>query len=243
MRGDDELNRQSFRGANAWKKNQRTGERVPDIERLQEGGRMQDGVFNAYSMSGHERNHLFVGGEAGFKDVSRVSGADHEADARAFVTLDWNRDGRLDLAVANANGPLLSLFRNELGELAGNYIALEFEGHHLSDRVQESGRSPRDGYGARVEVTLPDGVVIKREHKCGQGFAAQNSKVMLIGIGEATSVDEVKVAWPSGRVHVKKNLAHGRLVRMKDDPVINKGMPAPPNDRPYAAAPGAAVPQ
>ena len=65
------------------------------------------------SHSGHERNRLFLNraGEQ-FVDVSGVSGLDDAADGRSFALLDFDRDGWLDIAVVNANAPLLRLYRN-----------------------------------------------------------------------------------------------------------------------------------
>lgn len=35
---------------------------------------------------------------------------------------------------------------------------------------------------------------------CGEGFAAQNSRVIVVGIGRCLRVDRVLVEWPSGRM-------------------------------------------
>ena len=59
----------------------------------------------------------FRGGR--FSDLSTLSGLDSEADGRSFVWWDYDRDGWLDIALVNANRPLLNLFRNQIGEQPG----------------------------------------------------------------------------------------------------------------------------
>ena len=154
------------------------------------------------SQSGHERNHLFLSdGGRQFVDVSGVAGVDHPGDGRAFAVWDYDRDGWLDLAVTNANAPLLVVYRNQLGDAAGGHargamIALRFVGaNHAA--AAASGVSNRDGYGATASVALGQ-VTVVREHRCGEGFAAQNSATMIIGIGDRDGADSVVVRWPSG---------------------------------------------
>jgi hypothetical protein len=85
------------------------------------------------SLSGHERNRLFLnrGGEE-FLDASGVSGLDDPADGRAFATLDYDRDGWLDIALVNSNAPWVELFRNQMGchpgAGPGRTLALRFVG-------------------------------------------------------------------------------------------------------------------
>ena len=71
------------------------------------------------SFSGHERNHLYVNIDGDdFLDVSGVTGLDHSGDSRAFASLDFDRDGWVDVAMVNANAPLFQLHRNRMGEMA-----------------------------------------------------------------------------------------------------------------------------
>jgi hypothetical protein len=180
------------------------------------------GVEDGSSLSGHERNVLFLSREGRqFKNVSGVSGADDPADGRAVSLLDYDRDGWQDLAVVNANSPLLQLFRNEIGEVDGqprtpNVLALRFEGGNRSAQPAD-GLSSRDGYGARVEIDIP-GATLVRVHRAGEGFAAQNSATLLVGLGEATGADAVRVRWPSGRTQELGPVAAGSLLTLLEAP-------------------------
>ncbi len=165
------------------------------------------------SLSGKERNHLFWNrsGEK-FDDISRVSGLDHNGDARVSALLDFDRDGWLDVAIVNANAPRFQLFRNEISATGarGRSIVIEFEGGNHSAEPRP-GWSNRDGIGARVRVFVGADVIV-REHRAGEGFAGQNSPRMLIGIGAREGVDRVEVRWPSGRIQETRDVAAGTLV-------------------------------
>ena len=179
-------------------------------------------VSEGFSLSGHERNVLFLNrrGEQ-FDDVSGVSGVNHPADGRSTALLDYDRDGWQDLVVVNANAPLLQLFRNEIGELparAGtpsSVLALRFEGGNRSATASPE-LSPRDGYGAIAEVELPDATLV-REHRAGEGFAAQNSATQLVGLGDVESVKALRVRWPSGRTQEIGPIAAGSQVTVYED--------------------------
>ena len=173
------------------------------------------------SFSGYERNHLFVnqGGKA-FVDRSGVSGLDALGDSRSFAVLDYNRDGWPDIGLVNANAPLFELFRNELGSWRmadrRKMLALRFVGGNQKAHPNP-GRSCRDGYGAVVTVEL-GGKRLVREHRCGEGFAAQNSSTLLIGIGDHPAASRVSVCWPSGHAQYIHNVAAGTLLTAYEDP-------------------------
>jgi hypothetical protein len=167
------------------------------------------------SQSGGERDHVFLN-RAGqqFVDVSFVSGADHPGDARAAAVLDYDRDGRPDLALVNASAPLLALFHNQVG--AGQVIALRFVGsNHTAE--PRPGRSARDAYGARVTVELGD-LTITREHRAGEQLGGQNSATMLIGLGAHAAAAKVTVRFPSGRVQTAVDVPEGALLTVYEDP-------------------------
>ncbi len=73
------------------------------------------GADVAVSLSGGERNHLFLSDRGRhFDDVSGVSGLDTPGDSRSFAVFDYDRDGWQDVALVNTNAPFLNLSRNEI---------------------------------------------------------------------------------------------------------------------------------
>lgn len=187
-------------------------------DRSQVPGGHTGGMVEGMSFSGNERNNLFLSLAARrFEDLSGVSGVDHPADGRALGLLDYDRDGWLDLAIVNANAPLLQLYRNRIRNLAGErpVLAVRFVGGNRAASPAD-GLAPRDGYGAVVEVDV-DGVGLLREHRAGEGFAAQNSATLLIGLGAGAEGGAVRVRWPSGRVQRLAFAPEGSLVTAYED--------------------------
>jgi hypothetical protein len=198
-------------------------------------GRPLWGMTPMQSWSGHERDHLFwnhAGKE--FVEVSGVSGLDSPLDGRAYAVLDYDRDGFLDIAVVNANAPLFMLYRNRIGEGSrGRSVAIRFVGgNHTA--APAKGVACRDGYGARVTVGLGD-LTLVREHRCGEGFAAQNSATMIVGIGDRAGVASLAVRWPSGAVHRLRDVPAGSLITAYEAPAQS------PVGKPFVVAPYVAV--
>lgn len=200
MRQDETVG-SKLRGSEEWDRNPQTGavDELMDA-RVETGDEIIDGKLRVHSLSGHERNKLYLNEENGsdFLDQSGLSGLDDEADGRAFAVLDYDRDGWQDIVLVNAMNPLTRLFRNELGETnrQGNMLAITLRGGNQTAAPSEW--SNRDGYGARVVVRKGQ-ESIEREHRCGQGYGSQNSAVMRIGLGDWEEVDAIEVRWPSGK--------------------------------------------
>ena len=178
------------------------------------------------SFSGRERNHMFLSSSGReFSDISAVSGLDAVSDSRSFALLDYDRDGWQDIALVNSNAPLLNLFHNEIGrqlgpsDPTGHVVALRFHGGNRS--AQPSTRySAHDGFGAIVTIDLGHETLV-REHRAGEGFAAQNSATMIVGVGEHDVVESVAVAWPSGSRQELRDVAAGRLLTVFEDPAAS----------------------
>ena len=105
-------------------------------------------VREGSSFSGREKNCSFWNvGDGTYADVSALSGLGQVDDARAAALVDWDRDGALDLWVANRTAPSVRFLRNATPR-TNAWVAFDLEGT----------TSNRDGVGARVEVTLePEG--------------------------------------------------------------------------------------
>lgn len=140
--------------------------------------------------SGRERNLCFRNrGDGRFDDVSYVSGLDLDADGRAFVPLDLDSDGDLDLIVKNRNGRQLRAFRNDLREQPARLLSLRLEGR----------ASNRDGVGARVEVETSQREMT-REIVSGSGYLSQRTRRAEFGLLDGEAVRRIRVRWPSGAV-------------------------------------------
>ncbi len=167
-----------------------------------------ENAWTAFSHSGNERNRLFLNQAGqGFVNASGLSGADSLKDGRAFALLDFNRDGFSDLILVNANEPLIQVFQNQTP--ASN------QRNFLAVRLQGAEPSNFDAIGARVFLKTEHGVIF-RALSAGEGFASQNSKTLLIGLGKSEEVEELTVIWPSGRQSHFYKIPTGKLVELTE---------------------------
>lgn len=119
--------------------------------------------------------------------MARAAGADDRRDARGVAAADLDRDGRVDLVIANNNAPP-TILMNELAA-AGRWVGLELVGS----------RSNRDAVGAVVRLTA-GGTTMVRSVEAGSGYSAQSAHALHFGLAQAAELTELEVRWPSGSV-------------------------------------------
>ena len=170
--------------------------------------------------SGNERNHLYFGGVPGyFQDYSGISGIDDPGDGRSFSTLDYDLDGRQDIALASPGSPRFRLLRNGIGERVGadnGFIAVRLVGGNHSASASTEW-SARDGFGAAVALDL-SGTIVFREHQPESGFVGQNSTTMILGMGKHPKAARMDVRWLSGKTQTLENVPARRLVTVYENP-------------------------
>ncbi len=127
----------------------------------------------------------------------------------AVLTADYDLDGRLDLLVTNGKFPRAfsysgrqQLFRN-LTNNSNHWVEIDLQGTI----------SNRDGIGARVFATTPDGKVQLREQGNGMHIHSQNHQRLHIGLGQNRQVD-LEVRWPSGVIEYFAAMKVDRLHRL-----------------------------
>ena len=131
-------------------------------------------------------------GADGSVDVAWLSGVGILADGRNALAADFDGDGRMDLAVTTVEGwpqvrQRLVILRNETPQ-PGNWIGVRLP----------PGPGHRDGVNARVEVHTTSGVR-RRWLVTGDGYRSQQTSQAHFGIGSATEVASLVVAWTDGR--------------------------------------------
>ena len=142
-------------------------------------------TLGSNSLNGNERDCLFRNnGDGTFTDVAYVSNADRVEDGRGVVVFDYDQDGRPDIALRNYRQP---------AQLLHNIGA---DGHWLELKLIGT-RSNRDAVGARIVLTS-NGVRQIREVHAGSGYQSGSSLIQHVGLGPATTVDEIHIRWPSG---------------------------------------------
>ena len=126
-----------------------------------------------------------------FDDVSQQSGEYFAGEylGRGVARLDWNGDHRPDLVIVHQDQPA-ALMEN-VTDPAGRFLVLELRGV----------RSNRDATGAVITVSC-GGAQFVHQVSSGDGFFASNSRRVIIGLGIATRIDELRVVWPEKTTQV-----------------------------------------
>jgi hypothetical protein len=135
-------------------------------------------------------------GADGFKDVTADVGLDkiQLKAPRAIITGDFDNDGATDLLITQNHGPAV-LLRNEGGN-QNHWLRLSLKG--LADN--------KSAIGTKVEV-FAGGNRQKFEIAGSNGYLGQNSTNIVIGLGDATEADIVRMLWPTGVLQDEINVA------------------------------------
>lgn len=201
---EDSSKSTKFTGSDVWK-SQRYDETflvAPADANLDKDDQKSKLKFVSNSLSGDERNRLFMRHQENFADVSLLSGTDDLADARSHSLLDYDNDGWVDIALMSLNSPRFKIYRNEFGNLFPNNqsLGIRLEGGYKSSTPLESDTklSNRDGIGAKVLVKYESGKTMLLQKQAGEGFGSQNSSTLRVGIPEGDKIVGLEVQWPSG---------------------------------------------
>ncbi len=146
-------------------------------------------------------------GEVGISAREDGTGA---GNADSAVFLDYDLDGYLDLFVVNG----LNL-RPSVSAGGYNLLRNTGQGHHWIQLDLEGTSSNRDGLGARIYATTPDGTVQLREQNGGYHRWSQNQMRIHFGLAQHTSVD-LRIEWPSGQQDLITNVAVNGLYRVTE---------------------------
>jgi len=150
-----------------------------------------------------EPPHLFRNlGRGKFAEVTKSAGAEFAAArvGRAVAYADVFNNGRLDV-LFTTNGGSPKLFRNVAVGTANHSVRLKLVGT----------KSNRDGIGAIVKLTTPEGTQTQML-RSGSSYLAANELVLTFGLGAATKADAVEIRWPSGQVDKLSGVNAGQTV-------------------------------
>ncbi len=137
----------------------------------------------------HQTNQLFVNlGNGRFKEVTqqagKVFGLSEVSRGAAFGDVD--NDGDTDILVGNNNGPARLLINN-----IGNH------NHWLGLRLLDT--SGREALGAKVVVSRPGVKSVWRRVRTDGSYGSANDPRVLVGLGQSTKVNAIRIHWVSGR--------------------------------------------
>jgi hypothetical protein len=123
---------------------------------------------------------------------------------RGAVSLDYDRDGDLDIAIGSLARPTL-LLRNDRGGQTNNWL-----------RVRTTGsKSNRSGLGAVVRVTSASGTQTQTV-RSGSSYASQSELTLTFGLGRDALASTVSVEWPSGKSQTLRDVRANQLVAIDE---------------------------
>ena len=122
---------------------------------------------------------------------------------RGSAVGDLDGDGRLDVVVSALGAPAEIWMNQSPG--ANHWLELRLEGS----------KSNRDAIGARIKVVTSAGAQYNHV-TTACGYASSSAGPVHFGLGAAASADLVEIVWPSGRVQQLRNVAGGRIVRVRE---------------------------
>lgn len=120
---------------------------------------------------------------------------------RGVAAADLNNDGLPDVVVSHIQDRAALLLNQT--STHGHWLGLEFVGT----------RSNRSGLNVKVELTVA-GQQRYFETVAGGGYLSSSDKRLLVGVGEARSVDRVTIRWPSGSKTTLSSLPADRYHRL-----------------------------
>ena len=146
-----------------------------------------------------------------FRDVTSSAGRPLTTPSvsRGMATGDLDGDGVPEVVVVNMNAPP-AVLKNTSEK--GNAIIVELVGT----------QSNRSAIGARVTVKA-DSRAQYDEVRSGSSYASQSDFRLHFGLGDADSVDEIQVRWPSGLVEKYPNVKANQSVKIREgDGIIHR---------------------
>ncbi len=144
-------------------------------------------------------------GDGSFTRDDEVSAQFLNADARTIVTLDYDRDGDLDVAIYYNLGPF-KLYRNDTEREPGQASWLQVELLHGTNPFVAP-----FGYGTRLVARVGD-IDFVRYVDGGNGYLGSSELITHFGLGDATVIDELRIEWARGYVTTLKGVGVDRRI-------------------------------
>ena len=166
-----------------------------------------DGLVDLFVVDATGNNRLYHNeGDGAFSRVLSGSLVNDGGQSQACAWADYDNDGFLDLFVANQSNEANFLYRNTGN--ANAWLKVRCEG-------TVSNRSAI-GTKVRLKASIRGKAVEQvRELTGGDGRSGQ-SLIAHFGLGDAASIDTLRIQWPSGIVQELRGMAPGQLLTVTE---------------------------
>jgi enediyne biosynthesis protein E4 len=151
-------------------------------------------------------------GNEKFQEAGKALGFTRRFVARGAAYADIDNDGAPDILLSTNGGPAY-LYHNVGGS------------HNNAIRIKTVGtRSNRDGIGAEVRVRSSAGENWQTVHS-GSSYCSQSELTLTFGLGQATEVSSIEIAWPSGQRDTFTNLKANNTYTIQEGGKILSSQP------------------
>ena len=149
-------------------------------------------------------------GDLTFAEIGKDAGLDHYGEGRALLTLDYDRDGDVDLLILSNQEPA-RLFRNEL--IGARTPA---DAHWLQVLLYTQGNAQLAPHGVGALITVEAGGVTQTQQiVTGGTYIGQSELVAHFGLGTAAKIDRLTVDWGNGQQTQMRGLRADRRIRIR----------------------------
>jgi enediyne biosynthesis protein E4 len=147
-----------------------------------------------------QKDLLYENAGGKFVDVSSQSGPAMQAVrvGRGLAVADYDNDGGLDVVITSVGRPAI-LLRNQ--GRRGNWLQLRAQGT----------ASNRFGFGATVRIQTAGRLQV-REINAAASYLSSNDTRLHAGLGEAATVSQLEILWPSGRRQTLKDVPANQIL-------------------------------
>ena len=160
-----------------------------------------------------EASYLFRQRKDGsFRDVAGRVGLDHTLQGRGLMTLDYDRDGDMDVVILS-NQDALRLYRNEL-VADGPFQRRRANWLQVSLDTSDHPTLAPGGVGAEVVVRTRNAVQHAWMNN-GGSFISSHEAVLHFGLRGKKRIDSVSVNWPNGKRTVLRDVRANRRITVR----------------------------
>lgn len=150
-----------------------------------DGWTEEQSVSRSYERFNDDRAVLYINnGDSTFTERGVELGITHTTMGRGLVCYDYDRDGDLDMLIANS-GESPSLFRNNSFAAGNNFLNIQLKGSKLNPQA----------VGAQIYITV-NGEEQMRELQLGNNYVSQSPVEAHFGIADSQVIEQVRIVWP-----------------------------------------------
>lgn len=152
-----------------------------------------------------------------FSDQSVASGFNDNLDGTTLLAFDLERDGDLDLiqSTKQISGDFkpIRIYEN-------NYTATTNANNYLVVKPRTNSTN-HFAIGAIVKILYDNGTTGMRLITAGTSFYGQEPAEAFFGVGNATTIDEIKVEWPDGTETIVTNVSANQVITVMPSGVLS----------------------